>query len=656
MHEVEVKKIQNTDKFRPAAIHFEKYGYYCAAPKNTAEYFAYWDEETRRCLEGYEIDGDKITGYNYFYLNYFRINLNIKNKKTGKLDRFESFPKYWDYDKAYFDAVEAAEQDSKHMCVIKARGKGYSFKGGSMLCRNFYLIPKSKSYAVASETEFLTKDGLLTKAWEGMDFIDENTAWYKKRQKIDTKMHKRASIEITKDGVKREVGYKSEIIGVSLKNDPNKARGKRGKLILWEEGGQFPNLKTAWQVARPSVEDTDHKAFGLMIAYGTGSTEERAFDGLKDIFYEPDAYNCLHINNVWDDGAYGKPCGFFVPHYYNMGRFQDDQGNSDIKTAIKYELGEREKLYASATDRTAVDRYIIEQPFTPMEACLQISSNIFPKAELIKHLAYIRNNKKVQDYKQVGDLVTNKDGSIQWEQAARPKDLTSYRISKDDDVQGQIVIWEHPIDSPPYGLYIAGCDPYDHDQSTSGSLGSIFIYKRFQQFDQTYDIPVAEYTGRPKTAEMFYENVRKLLTYYNAKLLFENQNPGLLTYFRNKHCDYLLADQPDIIDKIIKKSNVNRAKGIHMNKEIKIFGEGLIKDWLIEERSDGRLNLHTIMSEALLEELISYNEDGNFDRVMAFLCLMLYKEELYNVRLSENKEENKQVTFFSEPIFMNYGN
>jgi hypothetical protein len=29
---------------------------------------------------------------------------------------------------------------------------------------------------------------------------------------------------------------------------------------------------------------------------------------------------------------------------------------------------------------------------------------------------------------------------------------------------------------------------------------------------------------------------------------------------------------------------------------------------------------------------------------------------LYNVRLSENKEENKQVTFFSEPIFMNYGN
>jgi hypothetical protein len=276
--------------------------------------------------------------------------------------------------------------------------------------------------------------------------------------------------------------------------------------------------------------------------------------------------------------------------------------------------------------------------------------------ELIKHLAYIRNSEKIKDYKQVGDLVTTQQGIIKWEQASSPKDITSYRIDRDSDSTGQIVIWEHPIDDPPYGLYIAGCDSYDFDQSNSGSLGSIFIYKRFQKFDQTYDVIVAEYTGRPKTAEMFYENVRKLLVYYNAKLLFENQNPGLLTYFRNKHVDFLLADQPDIIDKIIKKSTVSRAKGIHMNKEIKIFAEGLIKDWLTEERSDGRMNLHTIMSEPLLEELISYSPDGNFDRVSALIVLMLYKEELYNVKLKENKEENKIVTLFSEPIFMNYGN
>lgn len=655
MYEIQIKRITNTDKFRPAALHFEKFGHYCAHPEGTAAFYKYWDEEHRRCVEGHEVDGDKITGYHYHYLNYFPIWLNKSNPETGKLDRVREFPKFWDYDKAFFDAVEEAELQGKHLPVIKARGKGYSFKGSSMLVRNFYHIRGSKSYAIASETEFLTKDGLLTKAWEGMDFIDEHTAWYKKRQKVDTRTHKRASYVVEKDGVKSERGYLSEIIGVSLKNDPNKARGKRGKLILWEEAGQFPNLKIAWQVARPSVEDTDHRAFGLMIAYGTGSTDDRSFESLKDIFYAPDTYNCLPIKNVWDDGAYEKACGFFVPHYYNMGRFMDSDGNSDLKEAIKFELAEREKIIKSATDRTAIDRYVIEQPFTPMEACLQVSSNIFPKADLVRHLAYLRNNKKIQDYKQVGDLVTDVDGSIKWEQSSRPRDITTYRLEKDQDPEGQIVIWEHPVENPPYGLYIAGCDPYDHDQSNSGSLGSIFIYKKFQQFDKTYDIIVAEYTGRPKTAEQFYERVRKMLTYYNAKLLFENQNPGLLTYFRNKHCDYLLADQPDILDKIIKKSTVNRAKGNHMNKDIKLFAEGLTKDWLITQRGDGRLGLHTIMSEPLLEELINYNPEGNFDRCIALFEVMLYKEELYNIKLDERREENKKVTFFPTPIFKNYG-
>lgn len=79
-------------------------------------------------------------------------------------------------------------------------------------------------------------------------------------------------------------------------------------------------------------------------------------------------------------------------------------------------------------------------------------------------------------------------------------------------------------------MYVAGCDPYDHDKSGTNSLGSTFIYKRFQSFEQ-YDIIVAEYTGRPATAEEYYENVRKLLTYYNARLLYENERKGLFPYF-----------------------------------------------------------------------------------------------------------------------------
>lgn len=651
-YQIEVQKIKNTDQFRPAALYYEENGHYCSSPKGTSAYLEYWDEEVKRCLHGYTTEeGLHISGYFYFYLNYSRINKAVEDEKTGKLIKSSGFPNFYDYDYEFFKAVDEAERLGKHLAVLKARRKGYSYKIASMMCRNFYLIVEAKSYAYAAENEFLVKDGILTKAWDMLDFIDENTAWYKKRQKIDTKMHKRASFVFDNEGVKTEGGYKSEIIGVTLKNDVQKIRGKVAKLIAFEEAGKLPDLKEAWQIAMPSVQQGDN-VFGILICFGTGGTEDADFEGIKQIFYEPNAYNCLPIKNIWSDGA-TKPCGFFVPDYYNFGEeFMDKQGNSDVKKALEYGLRERKKIIESASDRASVDRYIAEHCFTPEEACLDVSSNIFPKVDLIKHLGYIRTNKKIQDFKQVGDLVTNETGAIIWKQSSRPRDLTSYRVDKNTDVDGQIVIWEHPVDNPPYGLYIGGCDPYDHDQSNSGSLGSVQIYKRFQQFDSTYDMLVAEYTGRPKTAEMFYENVRKLLVYYSARLLFENQNPGLSTYFRQQHYDYLLADQPDIIDKIVKKSTVSRPKGMHMNKEIKLFGEGLIKDWLITKRDDSRLNLNTLLSEPLIEELISYNDTGNFDRVMAFMMIMFYKEELYNLKLKENKIENKRISFFKDSPFI----
>ena len=59
--------------------------------------------------------------------------------------------------------------------------------------------------------------------------------------------------------------------------------------------------------------------------------------------------------------------------------------------------------------------------------------------------------------------------------------------------------------------------------------------------------------------------------------MYENERKGLFPYFTAKHCDYLLADQPDIISDIISNSKVQRKKGCHMNKQIKQWGEGRAK-------------------------------------------------------------------------------
>lgn len=507
-----------------------------------------------------------------------------------------------------------------------------SYKGGSMACRNFYLIPNSKTFIYASNKQYLTDDGILTKAWDYMDFIDKNTAWGKKRS-VNTQMRRRAGF-YTKDdyGNVIEMGYKSEIIGVTLKDNPDVVRGKKANLIMFEEGGSFSELGAAWQIARPSVE-VDGIAFGTMIVWGTGGDEGSAFETMKDMFYNPDGYNCLGFDNIWDETATTNKCGFFVPQYTNLdirdkdGKriYMDDDGNTFKKKSLEHILAERQVVITNATSNAAVDRYVAERPITPAEAMLEFNGNIFPKKELQEQLSLLRTNKKLQNHKQVGDLIQQPDGTIKWV-IKKTGDITHYplRTKRDevtgalvgDDPTGSIVIWEHPNKDASAGLYIAGIDSYDYDESSTTSLGSCFIYKRIQSIEQYSDIIVAEYTGRPKSAEEFYENVRKLLLYYNARAMYENQNKGIFVYFTNKHCDYLLADQPDIINDIVGNSKVNRKKGCHMNKQIKQWGEGLIKDWLNDENSAGKKNLYNIMSEPLLEELIAYNDVGNFDRCL----------------------------------------
>lgn len=634
------KKIVNSNKFRQASIQFLNTGQYCQYPEGTTEFYKFWDEERDRCINGYTADdGDFISGYNYFYLNYCPISRIVNHITTDKLGNTVvkrvnevSFPDFWDYDYYYFNAVQEAEEVGKHLCLLKSRRKGFSYKGGAMACRNYYLIPNSKTFIYASNKQYLTDDGILTKAWDYMDFIDKNTAWGKKRS-VNTQMRRRAGF-YTKDdyGNVIEMGYKSEIIGVTLKDNPDVVRGKKANLILFEEGGSFSELGAAWQIARPSVE-VDGIAFGTMIVWGTGGDEGSAFETMKDMFYNPDGYNCLGFDNIWDETATTNKCGFFVPQYTNLdirdkeGKriYMDEDGNTFRKKSLEHILAERQIVISNATSNAAVDRYVAERPITPAEAMLEFNGNIFPKKELQEQLSLLRTNKKLQNHKQVGDLVQQPDGTIKWV-IKKTGDITHYplRTKRDettgaligDDPTGSIVIWEHPNKDASPGLYIAGIDSYDYDESSTTSLGSCFIYKRIQSIEQYSDIIVAEYTGRPKSAEEFYENVRKLLLYYNARAMYENQNKGIFVYFTNKHCDYLLADQPDIINDIVSNSKVNRKKGCHMNKQIKQWGEGLIKDWLNDENSVGKKNLYNIMSEPLLEELIAYNDNGNFDRCL----------------------------------------
>lgn len=661
------QKLRDTDKFRQAAIFFEEHGCYTLAPRGTTDYKKYWDQETERCLNGYTApDGEGITGYNYFYLNYSPIFKLVETEYTDRngdirkrRERVLQFPSFWDYDYYYFCAIEEAEQQGKHMAVLKSRQRGYSFKGASMLVRNYMLIPGSKNFAVASEQKFLVGDGLLTKAWQIMDFLDKHTEWAKQRL-VSTRMERVSGYKVTDEfGKQTEQGYLSSIVGITLKNDPERIRGTRGKLVLWEEGGKFPDLLDAWRIEQPSVETDDGVAFGLMIAFGTGGTIGASFEGLKELFYKPNANNVLAFPNIWDDGRENTECGFFVPAYSNLESFDDDgnqrfmdkDGNSLKELAIQNLIDQRNKIKDGGASQQSIDRFISERPMKPAEAVLELGKNIFPRKLLMDQLTRIRTNKKLQSMKHIVDLEW--DGNGQVKATEKPSgDITNYPLKKGDKPHGSVVIWEYPVKDPPLGLYIGGCDPYDHDDSFTNSLGSTFIFKRVRAGEVWTDVIVAEYSGRPDTAEEYYENVRKLLTFYNARLLFENERKGIYPYFTNKHCDYLLADQPDkIISEVFKDSKVQRRKGCHMTKQIRAYGEGLILEWLLDEFEEGHPNVERVYSEPLIEELIENDGVRNVDRVIALCMVMIYREELYQVKVSSAKEQNKQVELFEMPLF-----
>lgn len=673
-------RFANQNEIRREGLQFHKNGYYCKAPYGTKSYFDYWDEQKRRCLEGYQVGNLKIPGYFYYYLNFTQID-RVKDD-GGKKYKEMGPPMFYDWDYNYFWGLEIARHGispsdyeqlnldveiddltgGNHFVVIKGRRKGYSYKAGSMLARNFSLRRNSKNYAMASEGEFLTKDGLITKAFENLSFMEQNTPFGQPKQLKNTKMHKKSGYKEKVDGISIEKGTKNEIIGVSLKDDPQKARGKGGDLGFFEEAGKFPGLLTAWEVCRPSYEQGKYTT-GLMVAYGTGGTEDADYEGLEELFYEPESYNVLPFKNMWDEGAEDSNCSFFVPAYTNLDGYMKENGVSDKEAAKKALEKEREKK-EKADNPNALTQYIAEFPFNPREATLRSDNNIFPTAELNAHLSNIES-KSLSDLLTAGRLYRNEDNIVQFKPGGGVQPIFKYPTPRNIDRSGAVVIKESPYKDDngdvPNNLYLACHDPYAHDGSPDGSsLGATYIIKRTNNIELSYsNCIVASYVGRPQTQDEYNYNLFMLLEYYNAKLAFENNRGNIMEYAKNKKKLEYLLEKPDVIDNKTRRNTrrTTRSYGVTMSSQhMKNQCEVYIRDWLLDQtnkKPDGttKMVLHSILDPALIQELTKYNQDGNFDRVSALMVGMIYLKELERRRVVAKEDKRSNDEFFKRDFF-----
>ena len=366
-------------------------------------------------------------------------------------------------------------------------------------------------------------------------------------------------------------------------------------------------------------------------------THNSNFYGILQMIYHPKGYHVYAIPNVYDKNANGKgTCIFFFGAYLNRGGFYNKDGVSDVVATLLNILVERYNVKYNSTDPNRLTQVIAERPITIQEAIMRKESSLFPTAQLSERKNELDANPQIFDDVYTGRM-TIKNGKPEF----IPADVNIIRDfpHKDNKLEGGIEIFQLPKTNKdgivPSNRYIAGTDPVDDDDAKESlSLQSTFI------LDLWTDEIVAEYTGRPTLAEDYYEQLRLLLIFYNAKDNYENNKKGLFSYFSRMSSLSLLSDTLAFLkDKeIARVSGIgNQSKGFSANKAINGYARGLFRNWLLspvavvqtidgEQRESVIPRLYTLKSRALIQEAIQWESMGNYDRISAIGSLMLLRE------------------------------
>lgn len=630
--------------FRKAAIHYMEHGCYTFLKPNSnpnSEYRKFWDEERRRCWEGYvrESDGAWISGYHYWLLNYQPMLVNVVEKGKKKAIRKESFPFFFEGIDWRFHYLYQAREKGHHGIELAKRGCGKSYSLSAIMGHNLILGESEESkrrvitVLTAYQKEYLKddKDGTLSKFKPAINFSFANTPF-------PHLMLKNSPNEMSwqmgyKDEYGIEKGSLNQVMAVSAKDDSGKLRGKRG-WILYEEMGNFKDLLSLYDVTRKSVEDGDY-TFACQYLVGTASEKESDFTSAKTLLYNPEGYNIYALDNVYDKPKQGKSTfGYFFPAYINRAGCYNEDGVSDVVKALIEILLARYKAKYSA-DPQSVLRVIAEDPITPAEAIIKVKAAYFPITSLTERLSQIDQDVHAFDDVYVGKLVQGKE-EVEF---ILTDDVPIRKYGVENDTPGAVEIFEMPqkdrSGKVPNTRYIIGHDPVDNDQAESSSLSSTFV------LDLWTDKIVAEYTGRQAFADDNFEIVRLLCLFYNATCLYESNKKGIFAYFKKMNCTHLLADTPEYLrDKqLIKYSNFgSNQKGVNATAAINMYANNLIRDWLmkpvtftvqngIESSEVTTYNLFNLRNRALIEELIAFNPEINVDRIRALGMVMLYREE-----------------------------
>jgi len=394
----------------------------------------------------------------------------------------------------------------------------------------------------------------------------------------------------------------------------------------------------------------------LPLLTGTGGSFENGEDA-QELFENPTAYNFLSVEIP---EKHGKTYGLFIPGTYRMEAKEKttigDYFNIENKNSFLYQepfykkndekaisiIKEEIKKAKEAKDPKAELKARMYFPLDVDDCFLTDSGNEFP-IELLK--AQLARVEAQGELGQSISLYIDIDGKVKHKPSEK-KAVFDFPVKPSSYKEGTIIMYELPVTNAPYGLYIAGNDPYKHSQAKySNSVGATYIYKRIHTItgEGYQDTLVAHYCGRPDKIETWYENTRLLLKFYNAMCLCENDDYNFIQYMIGlNEAEQYLFHKPEFIKTLIPNSSSKREYGVNATDKLINFLHGNIKKYLTEVIDTQRdengnikkqiLGVSRINDPMLLKELIAYNSNfGNYDRIRAFGLALTQAMSMTNI-------------------------
>ena len=598
--------------------------------KESQEYKAFFDFHKELCLNGAMMGDVYINPFLYWHLNIWHTEVDVIDDR-GRISQKYANPFLRDNEWLVTNEIDRAQQEKKGLVILGIRRFAKSVLEASYIGWGATFDENSQNIIAglnAPDIKLITD-----KLDKGLNFLPEYWRW----QRIEDNWKNQVTLGIKTKGGERIPFSQILIRNLDEGNNEEAIAGTKPRKLIIDEIGKG-NFLRGFQAAVPGF--TTPYGWGCSpILTGTGGDMKRFMDA-KSLMFDVNNFNFLTYNNEKDEK---RVHGLFISYKYRMeakeestlGEFLNKPKESDlhnVKMLVSNEDRAKEitetnlERLKKAGDRIA---YLKEKMYYPIEVddiFLNEDTNIFDIEGAKRQKARLLQNERTgtpvilyQDEGKIGHNFTDK------------QPITNFPLKNSDLKDAPVVIYEFPIENPPYGLYVAGVDPYRQGQSAySSSLGSVYVYKRMHDItgEKYQDMFVASYCARPDKKETWEEQARLLIKYFNARTLCENDDISFIEYMKAKGDAHYLEKQPQWLMEVVPNTTVKREYGVHRSSDkIRDYLHNCLKKYMEEivhkeTDEDGNITrevigVSRIFDPVLLEEIIQYNDQGNFDRIVA---------------------------------------